>query len=131
MILTLSYIALFAVLGAWARYGQTLLVQTLVGRSFPWATLSINVLGCFIMGFLFFETLERRSLSPELRTGILTGGLGAYTTFSTFSLETLVLFENGESMKGLLYMFSSLFLALRHFEWVRRYDCLVERSASR
>ncbi len=64
------------------------------------------------MGFLFFETLERSSLSPELRTGILTGGLGAYTTFSTFSLETLVLFENGESMKGLLYMFSSLFLCV-------------------
>ncbi|MBU2740085.1 fluoride efflux transporter FluC, partial [Acidithiobacillus concretivorus] len=82
------------------------------GRGFPWATLSINIMGCFIMGFLFFETLERISLSPELRTGMLTGGLGAYTTFSTFSLETLVLFENGEALKGLLYMFSSLFLCV-------------------
>ena len=88
MFATFGFIALFAVLGAWARYGQTLLVQAVFGRGFPWATLSINVLGCFIMGFLFFETLERISVSPELRTGILTGGLGAYTTFSTFSLST-------------------------------------------
>ncbi|MGC9217206.1 fluoride efflux transporter FluC, partial [Acidithiobacillus sp.] len=108
MFATFGFIALFAVLGAWARYGQTLLVQAAFGRGFPWATLSINVLGCFIMGFLFFETLERISVSPELRTGMLTGGLGAYTTFSTFSLETLVLFENGEAIKGLLYMFMSL-----------------------
>jgi len=93
MFATFSFITLFAVLGVWARYGQTLLVQTVFGRGFPWATLSINVLGCFLMGFLFFETLERISVSPELRTGMLTGGLGTYTTFSTFSLETLVLFE--------------------------------------
>ncbi len=112
MVSTLGFIAIFAIIGAWARYGQTLLVQTVFGRGFPWATLSINVLGCFIMGFLFFETLERISINPELRTGMLTGGLGAYTTFSTFSLETLVLFENGEPIKGLLYMFSSLFLCV-------------------
>ncbi|MBU2801527.1 fluoride efflux transporter CrcB [Acidithiobacillus caldus] len=109
---TLGLIAVFAVLGAWARYGQSILVQIVLGRGFPWATLSINVLGCFLMGFLFFETLERSALSPELRTGILTGGLGAYTTFSTFSLETLVLFENGEAIKAFAYMFSSLFLCV-------------------
>ncbi|MCE5393255.1 MAG: fluoride efflux transporter CrcB [Acidithiobacillus sp.] len=112
MVSTLGFIAIFAIIGAWARYGQTLLIQTVFGRGFPWATLSINVLGCFIMGFLFFETMERISINPELRTGILTGGLGAYTTFSTFSLETLVLFENGEPIKALLYMFSSLFLCV-------------------
>ena len=110
--MTLFYLAVFALLGVWARYGQTLLVQKVFGRGFPWATLSINVLGCFLMGFLFFETLERISVSPELRTGMLTGGLGTYTTFSTFSVETLVLFENGETVKGLLYMFTSLFLGV-------------------
>ncbi|MBN2680249.1 fluoride efflux transporter CrcB [Acidithiobacillus montserratensis] len=112
MFATFGFIAIFAVLGAWARYGQSLLVQTVFGRDFPWATLSINIMGCFIMGFLFFETLERISLSPELRTGMLTGGLGAYTTFSTFSLETLVLFENGDTVKALIYMFASLFLCV-------------------
>lgn len=112
MATTLAFIALFSILGAWARYGQTLLVQSIFGREFPWATLSINVMGCFIMGFLFFETLERISINPELRTGLLTGGLGAYTTFSTFSLETVVLFENGDSAKALSYMFVSVFLCV-------------------
>ncbi|MHB1706903.1 MAG: fluoride efflux transporter FluC, partial [Acidithiobacillus sp.] len=83
--MTLFYLAVFALLGAFARYGQTLVIQSVFGRDFPWATLSINVLGSFLMGFLFFQTLERVSISPALRTGILTGGLGAYTTFSTFS----------------------------------------------
>lgn len=112
MPLTLFSIAVFAVLGAWARYGQTLLVQATFGRAFPWATLTINVFGSFLMGFLFFATLERVNLSPELRTGLLTGGLGAYTTFSTFSLETMSLFENGETLRGLLYIGSSVLLSL-------------------
>lgn len=112
MPLTLLSIAAFATLGAWARYGQTLLVQTLFGRSFPWATLSINVFGSFLMGFLFFLTLERVNISPELRTGLLTGGLGAYTTFSTFSLETLNLFEGGETLRGLLYIGGSVILSV-------------------
>ncbi|MHB1201890.1 MAG: fluoride efflux transporter FluC [Acidithiobacillus sp.] len=110
--MTLFYLAVFALLGAFARYGQTLAIQSVFGRDFPWATLSINVLGSFLMGFLFFQTLERVSISPALRTGILTGGLGAYTTFSTFSLESLVLFENGEAWKGGLYVLSSIMLSL-------------------
>ncbi len=110
--MTYIYLAIFAVLGAFARYGQTLVVQGIAGRDFPWATLSINVLGSFLMGFLFFETLERVSVSPQLRTGILTGGLGAYTTFSTFSLETVNLLESGEAWKGVLYIVSSVVLSL-------------------
>jgi CrcB protein len=83
-----------------------------LGRAFPFATLSINVLGSFLMGFLFFETLERINISPELRTGILTGGLGAYTTFSTFSLESLNLIENGELVKAGLYVGGSVILSI-------------------
>ena len=112
MPLTLLSIAAFAALGAWARYGQTLLVQSLFGREFPWATLSINVLGSFLMGFSFFLTLDRVNLSPELRVGLLTGGLGAYTTFSTFSLETLTLFENGEALRAVLYILASVALSV-------------------
>ena len=106
------YIAVFAIVGAYARYGQTLAVQGMLGRMFPFATLSINVLGSFLMGFLFFLTLERVTISPELRTGLLTGGLGAYTTFSTFSLETFNLIENGELLKATLYVFGSVVLSL-------------------
>ena len=97
-------IAIGGTLGCWARYAMTNLVQTIYGRDFPYATLSINVLGAFLMGFLFIETLERLNLSPALRTGILTGVLGGYTTFSTFEMETLLLTEQGEFGKAALYV---------------------------
>ena len=76
-------IAIFGIFGCWARYGMTNLVQTIYGREFPYATLSINIGGSFLMGFSFIETLERLTIYPELRTGILTGFLGGYATFST------------------------------------------------
>jgi CrcB protein len=110
--MTFVYMAIFAIIGAFARYGQSIAVQGVMGRAFPFATLSINVLGSFLMGFLFFETLERINISPELRTGILTGGLGAYTTFSTFSLESLNLIENGEMVKAGLYIGASVVLSI-------------------
>lgn len=103
-------IAIFGVLGCWARFGQTNLVQAVYGRDFPYATLSINVMGSFIMGFLFIETLERLTLSPALRTGILTGFLGGYTTFSTFEMETVLLAEGGEIFKAGLYVVLSVVL---------------------
>lgn len=100
-----TYIAISigGTLGCWARFGQTNLVQAIYGRDFPYATLSINTLGSFLMGFLFIETLERLTLSPELRTGILTGFIGGYTTFSTFSMELLLLVEQGEITKAAIY----------------------------
>ncbi|WP_298353873.1 fluoride efflux transporter CrcB [Rhodoblastus sp.] len=107
---TYGAIAIFGVLGCWARFAQTNLVQTVYGRDFPYATLSINVMGSFIMGFLFVETLERLTLPPSLRTGILTGFIGGYTTFSTFEMETLLLAEGGELFKAALYMFLSVAL---------------------
>jgi CrcB protein len=101
---TYGAIALFGVLGCWARFGQTTLVQTVYGRDFPYATMSINIMGSFIMGFLFVETLERLTLAPALRTGILTGFIGGYTTFSTFEMEALLLAEGGELLKAALYV---------------------------
>ncbi len=105
---TYGAIAFFGVLGCWARFTQTNLVQAVYGRDFPYATLSINVMGSFIMGFLFVETLERLTLSPPLRTGILTGFIGGYTTFSTFEMETLLLAEGGELGKAALYVVLSV-----------------------
>ena len=110
--MTYLFIAIFAVVGAFARYGQSIAVQGLFGRGFPAATLSINVFGSFLMGLLFFATLDRVDFSPELRTGILTGGLGAYTTFSTFSLETVNLIEGGEWGKAALYVGASVALSV-------------------
>jgi CrcB protein len=101
-------IAVGGTLGCWARYAMTNLVQTVYGRDFPYATLSINLLGSFLMGFLFVETLERLTISPALRTGILTGVLGGYTTFSTFEMETLLLVEQGEPVRAVLYIVLSV-----------------------
>jgi CrcB protein len=92
-----------ASLDAGRGFTQTNLVQAVYGRDFPFATMSINVIGSFLMGFLFIETLERLTLSPALRTGILTGALGGYTTFSTFEMEILLLAEGGELVKAALY----------------------------
>jgi len=108
--LTYVFIAVFGVLGCWARYGMTNLVQTVYGREFPYATLSINVGGSFLMGFLFIETLERLTVSPELRTGVLTGFLGGYTTFSTFQMEIFLLVEQGAPIKAVLYLVLSIVL---------------------
>lgn len=101
-------IAVGGTLGCWARYGMTNLVQAIYGREFPYATMSINLLGSFLMGFLFIETLERLTISPELRTGILTGGLGGFTTFSTFEMETFLLVEQGSFGKAALYVLLSV-----------------------
>lgn len=105
-------IAIGGIFGCWARYAMTNLVQAIYGRDFPYATLSINVLACFLMGFLFVETLERLTISPALRIGILTGFIGGFSTFSTFAMETLLLAEKGEGGKSLLYVALSLLLGL-------------------
>ena len=109
---TLAFIAVFAILGAIARYLQALLVAQVAGGLFPWDILSINLLGSCAMGFLFFETLERISLSPELRTGLLTGFLGAYTTFSTYTFGALGLAEHGAWLMGMAYLLGSVVLGL-------------------
>jgi CrcB protein len=101
-------IAIGGALGCGARYAQTNVVQAVFGRDFPLATLSINVIGSFLMGFLFIVTLERLMIPPSVRVGVLTGVLGGYTTFSTFEMETLLLAENGEFLKAALYVVLSV-----------------------
>jgi fluoride exporter len=105
-------IAIGGILGCWARYAMTNLVQSIYGRDFPYATLSINVLACFLMGFLFVETLERLTISPVLRIGILTGFIGGFSTFSTFAMETLLLAEQGDASKSILYVILSIGLGM-------------------
>ena len=85
-------------LGAVARFGVSTSVYRWLGRDFPWGTLAVNGLGSFAMGLLFVLLLERALLAPELRAAVLIGFLGSFTTFSTFSLETLTLVEQGEAV---------------------------------
>jgi CrcB protein len=76
-------------LGAASRYGISLLSAKIWGSHFPWGTLIVNLLGCLMIGLLFGLADRVRLLTPDMRLFLITGYLGALTTFSTFSLETV------------------------------------------
>jgi CrcB protein len=99
--LNILNIALGGAIGAVMRYLVSTGVYSLLGKGFPYGTLAVNVLGSFLMGFLFVYLMERSSLGPEWRALILIGFLGAFTTFSTFSIETLNLIENGAMVRAM------------------------------
>ena len=98
--------------GCVARFYLEGLIPEIFGGGFPYATLTINVLGAFFMGFLFIETLERVAITPAVRTGVLTGVLGGFTTFSTFSMEVVLLVQQGEAARAALYVALSLAMGL-------------------
>jgi CrcB protein len=79
-----------------------------MGKDFPYGTLTVNVLGSLLMGFLFIMLVERQISSIELRSGLLFGVLGAFTTFSSFSLETLALVESGDLGKAFINVIMSV-----------------------
>ncbi len=108
---TVLAVALAGALGALARWG----VGAWFGHrfsSFPWGTLVINVSGSFVLGVLFAVLVERNAGSPTMRVALMTGLLGAYTTFSTFSLETFRLFEEGATGSALANIGFSVCLGL-------------------
>jgi CrcB protein len=92
---TTLVIALGGAAGALARFWVATGTYAVLGRSFPFGTLVVNVAGSFLMGLLAALLVERLAVAPELRAAILVGFLGAFTTFSTFSIETLNLAEEG------------------------------------
>lgn len=99
--------------GGVSRYWVSNATYTLLGRQFPHGTLVVNASGCFLIGFLFTLITDRFSaLGPALRSLLLIGFLGGYTTFSSFSLETLNLFENGAWFNGCLNIILSIGLCL-------------------
>ena len=105
-------IALGGALGAMARHGVSTLVFDASSEKFPYATLSVNVLGSFIMGVLFVVILEKGLLPSEMRNVLMVGFLGAFTTFSTFSLDALGLWQNGHLFLALIYALGTVFLCL-------------------
>ncbi len=109
---TLVFIAFGGAFGAVLRYGASSSVYALLGRGFPYGTLFVNVVGSLLIGMLSILMLERMSIGPEWRAAVLVGVLGSFTTFSTFSLETLNLLEQGEITTALLNMVASVLLCL-------------------
>lgn len=87
--------------GSLLRYWSALGLHALLGRGFPYGTLAVNIVGSFVIGVLYVVLTERTN-SPELRALLMTGVLGGFTTFSAFSLETVLLMELGEPLKALL-----------------------------
>lgn len=112
MSLSLVAIALGGAVGALVRFWVSNGLYGWLGRDFPHGTLFINVSGSFLMGFLTVLMVQRFALTVEYRAAVLVGFLGAYTTFSTFSLETLVLFEEGSAFKAALNILLSVILCL-------------------
>lgn len=96
--------------GAIARYGIGEWIQT--NNGFPVGTLFINLLGCFFLGWFLTYVTIRKNIKSELTLLIGTGFIGSFTTFSTFSLETILLFQAGQAVYALLYIFSSIILGI-------------------
>lgn len=99
-------------LGAVARFIVSGTITEKFSGNFPYGTLTVNVVGSFVMGFLAMWLVEHLGLNPLLRLAIFVGFLGAFTTFSTFSMETLNLFEEGLALRALLNMFVSVSLSV-------------------
>ena len=98
--------------GSLLRFWMSNWVHSFAERSFPYGTLVVNVLGCLLMGFLFVLFIDRLSDNPVLRAGILIGVLGGFTTFSSFSIETFHLIEQGAWIKAVANMSGSLALCV-------------------
>jgi fluoride exporter len=105
-------IALGAVPGALSRYYITRWSIQWFGLGFPFGTLFINLSGALVMGFFATFTMERAIASPDVRALVAVGFLGAYTTFSTYALDTTTLFHNGQWSQSFLYWSGSAILGL-------------------
>jgi len=91
--LKIALIALAGAFGTLCRYWLSGVVYDVLGRDFPWGTWAVNILGCFLFGLVWILSEERGFLSAQARILILTGFMGAFTTFSTF------VFESGELLR--------------------------------
>jgi len=110
--LALALIALGGAGGAVSRYLVDTLVSERVGAEFPWGTFVVNMTGSFVLGVLFALAVERDVLPSDIRLPVMTGFVGAYTTFSTLMLETWRLAETGSTVAAVSNIVGSVAVGL-------------------
>ncbi|MDQ0421064.1 fluoride efflux transporter CrcB [Rhizobium sp. CRIBSB] len=98
--------------GSVARYLTGIAMTRLLGPAFPWGTITVNIVGSFAIGLLAELVARKLSAPVELRLLLVVGFLGGFTTFSSFSLDTLSLFEKGEGLMAFVYVGASVLLSL-------------------
>lgn len=108
-------IAAGGALGAVGRYWLMARMTHWLGFGFPYGTLMVNVLGSFILGALVEVMALVWSPSEEMRAFMVVGVLGSFTTFSTFSMDVVTLFERGETMAAAMYVLASLIFSVASF----------------
>lgn len=106
--LRIILLIVFGALGTLARYGLDGAIQYRVGSVFPAGTLTINLLGCLVLGVIGQFGLNHITVSPDLRVGLTIGLMGGFTTFSTFGWDTVRMLEEGEWTKASLYVGASV-----------------------
>jgi len=108
----LFFIGLFGMAGIFARYFMGLGVTKFLPSAFPYGTFFINLIGSFVIGIIFVASMEHTYLSTAIRLGIMVGFLGGFTTFSSYSLESMLLFEKGKTFYALSYFMLSPMLGI-------------------
>ena len=101
------YIAIFGLLGVFSRYYLGLGISKVLPPPFPYGTFLINITGAFVIGVIHVLGVERASMSPDLRIGVMVGFLGGYTTFSSYCLEMARLTEEAEFTYAAIYFLLS------------------------
>ncbi|SFH77603.1 fluoride efflux transporter CrcB [Modicisalibacter xianhensis] len=99
-------------LGALSRYLLSGWLTGWLGKGFPWGTFGVNLLGCCLIGAFYVWLTQELRLAPVWQAVLVAGFTGAFTTFSTFALETLTLFESGRGLVAALYVSASLVLGV-------------------
>lgn len=109
---TMAAVAAGGAVGAVARYVVSSAALKILGGAFPYGTLLVNVLGCFLMGVLIETVALKIQIPKEMQSLLSTGFLGAFTTFSTFSLDAVTLFERQAYAACAAYVLSSFILSI-------------------